>query len=977
MIRRLFGVLLVLTLIVAGFFYNQRLSHKPALESASAAGQQASVPDHSAPAAVAGADGQTAPVSPVATAGQAPQSPQGVAVSPAASALPAAAAAPSGQSVAAAPAVTPSPADPAAPAAEEPPQVKNGRLLVTLPNGLTVLIQEDSRFPLVSERLYVRAGSSYEKPAEAGISHLLEHMVFNKTKTRPKGGVATDIESVGGEVNASTSFDNTTYLADLPAASWRLGLEVFQDMTFGAAFDPEELTQEKKVVIAELKKGQDEPGRVLFQKSQQQVWSGKPYEFPVIGFEDTVNAVTSEDLHAYVRRFYQPQSMVLVVVGDVKAAEVLSAVKQLYGGLQNDRSIPLPEDLGLAPGIGGPKITVEAGKWGKCHVQLAFSVPGLHAAQDVPLDVLADLLGGGKTSRLYRKFFYQQHLVDTLDAGSITLERGGMLVVDATLSPDKLEAFWSGLTAELAGLKAESFTDEELDRAKLNIENSLFLAKETLKGLATKLGYYQFYGYGFEGEANTLFAVRTVDRAQLQGLLGRYIQPANASLAVLLPSKDQAEADAAGQQMLATLKEQWPGSAVASVETQQEGKAGAPEVVDLGQGRTVVLLPDPTLPYASVTLSYRGGDSLLAPNEQGLSELMSKSLTRSTQTRTAPQIEDFLANRASSITAGSGRDSFILSARYPARFAGDILELFTETVRAPAFAPEEFERARQMQIASIAQAQDKPTSLAFRHLFPFLLPGSYYGYFRSGQPAEVEAYTPQQAKALWEKQRAMPWVLSVCGVYDRAAVLALANALTHGPAGNALAFTAPAWGQEREMALTLKDRNQTHLFWVFPVSGQEGPDTPALELLKAALAGQSGVLFHDLRDEQGLGYSVTAFLWQAPETGFMALYIGTYPDKAGQSMAAFQKVVAQLAGEGLDQEDVNRAKQVLEGEYYIDHQSLSSRSQTASQNLILGYPLDRDREIIAKAQKVTKDDLIAVAKKYLDPSKAYLLKIVP
>lgn len=911
--RWLFGILVVLIAVIGGYFYNERLAQRCA-------------PAASAPAVEIAALDAT-------------------------------------------PAQTPAPA--------QSVQPKDGRLLVTLANGLTVLIQEDNRFPLVSERLYVRAGSAYEKPAEAGISHLLEHMVFNKTRTRPKGGVASDIESVGGEINASTSFDYTVFMADLPAESWQLGLEVFQDMTFGAAFDPEELVQEKKVVIAELKKGQDEPERMLFQANQARLWAGKPYQFPVIGFEDTVNAATSDDLHAYVHRFYQPQSMLLVVVGDVKAVEVLENIQQVYGSLENDRTVLPPQDLGLKPTAGGPSIQAEAGKWNKCRLQLAFSVPGLHSAQDVPLEVLADLLGGGKTSRLYRKFFYEQHLVEDIDVGSITLERGGMLLVDATLSQDKLAAFWPALVAELAGLSAESFSDEELDRAKLNIEDGMFRARETLKGLATKLGYYQFFGLGPDGEANAIYAVRTVDRVQLKDLLGTYVQPANASLAMFLPGQEKAEADKTGQEMLAVLNAKWPATALSAPQAEETGKAGAPEIVDLGGGHRVVFLPDPTLPYASVALAYRGGDSLLSPREQGLSELTAKALTRSTEQRTAPQIEDFLANRAASIGAASGRDTFTLSARYPTRFEGEVLELFTEMVRQPAFAPQEFDRARQMQIAAIEQAEDKPTGLAFRNLFPFLLPGSHYGYFRAGQPLELAGFDSQQAKGLWEKQRAMPWVLSVCGVFDRKAVLALAASLADGPARSAPEFTAPAWGNERELQLTLKERNQTHLFWVFPVPGEQSPDTPALELLQTALSGQGGVLFRDLRDKQGLGYVVTCHLWQAPETGFMALYIGTYPDKADQAMAGFRNVVAELGGKGLPEEEIDGAKQALEGEYYMGHQSLASRSHDAAQNLVMGYALDRDREIVTQAQAVTPAEVIAVAKKYLDPSKAYLLKIVP
>lgn len=858
--------------------------------------------------------------------------------------------------------------------------VKDGRLLAKLPNGLTVLVQEDKRFPLVAERLYVRAGSAYEAKGQEGISHLLEHMVFNSTAKRPKGGVAAAIEGAGGDTNAATSFDYTQYMADLPSARWKLGLDVIQDMIFGAKFDPEELEKEKKVVISELERGLDEPGQRLFQMSQSQVWKGIPYRHPIIGFKETVNAVTSESLRAYVKRLYQPQSMLLVVVGDVDAQEVYREAKAVFGSLENDRPV-LPADMADLPAnTGGPEAKAASGNWSKVSLRLDFAVPGMHSAKDVPLEILADLLGGGRTSKFYRKFVYELQLADDVDVSAVTLERGGMLSVEATLDPDKLPAFWDALVKEMAGLRAEDFTQEELDRAKLNIEDHLYRAKETLRGLANKVAYYQFFGFGQDGEANAIYNVRSTDAAQLQGLIGAYLQPGNASLSLLTPGSDQAAADASAKAMLAQLKSGWPSTAQAEAAPQAVGTAQEPEVVELGGGRTVVLLPDPTMPYASVSLTWRGGDALLTPAQQGLGELAAKALTRSTEKRNAHQLEDYLAGRASSVAATTGRDTFTLSARYPARFAPDIIGLngvLAEIVREPAFAAPEVERAKKIQLAQIAEASDRPTSLAFRHLFPFLFPQSPYGYFRAGQPAEVAAFTPEDAVAFWKKQRAMPWVMAVCGVFDRKAVLELAASLASGETAEAPAIPDPRWSAVRDMTLTLPERNQTHLFWIFPVPGKLSGDTPALEALNTALAGQGGLLFQDLRDKQGLGYSVSSFLWQAPNTGFLAFYIGTSPDKEQQAMDGFKAVAAELAAKGLDEERILRAKNSLEGDYYQERQSLGSRSQEAAGNLSMGYPLNFDRELLGKIRALGGEQIEAAAKKYLDPSKAYLLKIVP
>jgi len=318
-----------------------------------------------------------------------------------------------------------------------------------------------------------------------------------------------------------------------------------------------------------------------------------------------------------------------------------------------------------------------------------------------------------------------------------------------------------------------------------------------------------------------------------------------------------------------------------------------------------------------------------------------------------------------------------VSARFPSRFSKGVLDLLAETVLEPAFAPEEIERAVKLQLAQIAEAQDRPVSLAFRNLFPFLFPGSHYGYFRAGQPGEIAAFTPRDARAFWEFQRAMPWTMAVCGVFDRQEILALAQRLATPAPAQPPAFVRPAWTERRELTLTLPGRNQTHLLQIYPVAGKQSPDTPALEVLKTALAGQSGLLFKDLRDAQGLGYSVTAFLWQAPETGFLAFYIGAAPDKRQQALDGFNRIARDLAAHGLPQDLLDRAKNSLEGDYYQERQSLASRSHEAAGNLALGLPLDFERELLAKVRQLAPEDVKRLAAQTLDPAKATLLVIEP
>lgn len=848
--------------------------------------------------------------------------------------------------------------------------------VVRLKNGLTVMTIEDDRFPLVAVRLFVHAGSGYETPKQAGLSHLLEHMVFKSTTKRPAGQVASEIEGAGGELNAATSFDSTTYRVDLPAEHWRLGLDVIKDMIFGAKFDPTELDSERQVVLSELARGKDDPDNRLFQLTQSMAWPGRAYGWPIIGFPETVSSFSGEDLRAYVAERYQPQSMLLVVVGKVHADEVELEAGALFGDLTNDRAITPPAVYPIPIVASQPSVQVEYGQWGKVRLQVSFPTQGLRSADEATLEVLAKLLAGDETSRLYRTFKYEKQLVDDVSCASMTLERGGLFFIDATLDAKNLAAFWQGLLGELARLKGASFSDKEIERVKLGVEDGLYGAKETLSGLAMKAGYFRFYGYEPDGEANYLRAVHLVDQKALEAVIASTLRPERMVAAVLAPKADEATVTADG--LTEAAAKIWPAPKTAAKGADAAAAAAASQVVDLGGGHTLVLLPDTTLPYVSMAMTYNGGDALLAQNRQGLAELAANCLTAGTAKLSANALEDFLADRAASLSAASGRDSFSVGSRFPSRFQDDMYGLFADILSAPAFLPTEVKREVNDQLASIKSKQDEPMGLAFRRIFPFLFTDTAYAYTRLGDAATVKGFGSKDVAGFWKSQRAMPWVLAVSGDFDAASVRRMAESLAKagGPA-KPFTFATPTWGEKRQDTATLPERKQTHLFMIFPVPGIDSPETPALSLLNDVLAGQSGLLFTRLRDGESLGYSVTSFLWQAHHAGFLAFYIGTSPEKADAALEGFKQVAGQLKQTPLPDELMLRAKNVMAGDYYRERQSLRARSSEASQALAAGLPIDHERQVVEAAQVITPQTLQELAGKYLQPENAYIFSVKP
>ena len=855
--------------------------------------------------------------------------------------------------------------------ANAPATAQNGiPQLTRLSNGLSVLIIPDDRFPLVSTRLYVHAGSAYETPAQAGISHLLEHMVFKGTPKRPQGTIAKEIEDLGGYTNAATSFDYTVYIVDLPAEHWAKGLDLIQDMAFNPLIDATELESEKKVVLSELERGEDDSNGYIFNQIQAMALFNTPYERPIIGYRETVSGFTRQNILDYIAEWYQPQAMLLVVAGQVNPQAVLKEANALFGGISNTRLWSAPQSIDPTKLNNGPSIKLEKRPLNQVYLHATLPVTGYTSPNEPTLEILTHLMGGDNTSLFYRKYKYESQLVDDISVYLYSFERVGMIYIGALLDADKLEPFWQQLAKDLPKLGATSFTQEELDRAKLNIEDSMFRSQETISGLASKMGSLYFQTNNLNAEADYLHALRAVSLADIQSQIEQWFKPEAFNAMALTPEEYTAP------DLAAILNKSWPAAARANANATSEQSEIEREVIDLGNNRTLILLPDNTLPYLSVSLAFTGGDLLLNEKEQGLNDLTAATLTQGTKKKTSPQLEVFLAERAASLSASASKETFALGGSWPVRFNGDMLGLIKETLTSPAFLPEEVEREKATQIAAIKAKEDQPLGLAFRRLMPFLFPNQVQGFYRLGEPAGVAKFTPKQVQAYWKKQIAQPWVIAVCGQFNRDEMIAFAKSLPT-PKSPKIELPNAVWTEERKLALQMPGRNQSHIIMAFETDSSLSEDNPKLELLATILSGQGGLLFTELRDKQGLGYSVTAIKWQSRQTGLLAFYIGTEPEKTEQAMNGFNQVITELQTNPLSPELLSGAVNQMQGEYYRNHQRIGSRSSEAAGLAILDYPLDYNIATIKAAKHVTPAEIQALAQKYFVPGKAYIVRVDP
>lgn len=848
----------------------------------------------------------------------------------------------------------------------------NDTMLVRLKNGLTVYIIRDSRFPLVCTRLFVGTGSANETAEQAGISHVLEHMVFKGTEKRPKGQVARDVESLGGYLNAATSFDKTWYITDMPAKHWKTGMDVVKDMAFHPSLDPAELEAEKDVIVSELKGGDDTPTRRLFEDLQVAGLAHTVYGRPIIGFEKTIRAVTADDLRAYIRTWYQPQNMMLLVAGDIDPKAVLAHAEELFGDLKNDTILPEPAPVQLEGAAGGPRVEVTYGPWNKVYLGIALPAPALGDQRSIDLDVLAYALGGDGTSQFYRKYRYEKQLVDSISVGNMSLNRAGLFYMVAQLDADKVEPFWQEFTRDLAALDAGKITPDVIERARFNYEDGMDRASETLDGLTSWKATVQFELGGPQGEANVRHALAAVDSARLRQAQDLWLRPDQVRVRVLAPEKAKLP------DLDAILQHNWPAPAVERQKAAAAAeKVGKREIVDLGQGRTVILQPDRTIPYVSLEILRPGGNALLKPADQGLAQLTAATLTDGCGTRDLDAMERFVAERAASLSASAGVQSFTVSLTGPARFNADYFALLGDLLHKPTFAEKDVRRQADTLKAALVRRQDNPMSFMGSKINGFLFPGGQpYGFDGLGTAENQDRFGPGDVQAFWKQQNAQPWILSVAGDFDREKVLAFARSLPV-PTAPAVDVPQPTWGADKRLPLSLPGRQQAHLLLAFHAVPLDHPDAPALMLLESVLSGQSGLLFNKLRDEQGLGYTVTAFYRSLPEAGFMAFYIGTTPRNLDVARQGFSGIIKDIKTDLLPAELLAKGLNRMEGSYYRGRQSLGARADEAASERLLGQPQDFQKRLLEKAAKVTPEQLREVARKYLLVDKMYEVTLLP
>lgn len=827
-----------------------------------------------------------------------------------------------------------------------------------LPNGLTIIVQEDHSAPVASVQAWCATGSIYEdQHLGAGLSHILEHMLFKGTKTRSTNEIAQKIQDVGGYINAYTSFDRTVFWIDVPKHGVTAALDILADAMMNSTLPPEEYQKEQEVIRREFAMGMDDPDRVAALLLFATAYQRHPYRFPVIGEIEIYNQLTQEQVMQYYKTRYVPNNLTFLVVGDVDAQKVREQLTELFKPYPEKSLQPVfvPAE---PPQLGRREVHQEFATE-LTHLSLAWHIPEV-TNPDVPaLDLLSTVLGDGRSSRLYRRVREEAGLAFGISAFSYTPGDPGLFGIDATVDPKKRDAAEQLALQIVDEVKQAGVTPEELEKAKKITLSHQLGALSTMRGQASDIGSNWLLTRDLNFSRHYLDAVQKVTLEDIKRVAANYLTENNLTVISLNPK----------------------GSLTGKAEAEKPVAAGEVQEFDLSNGLRLLVREDPRLPLVGMGAVFRGGLLAETPQTNGITRLMAKVLLKGTKTRTAEQIANEIEAVGGSISSDAGNNSFSVSLDVMKPDVKLGVDLLSDVLLNATFPEKAVAREKEIQMAAIKQEEEQLTSVARDIMRQALFPQHPYALRSNGSVESVQKLTQKDLLEFRDRYVvAKNGVIYVFGDVKAAEVKQLVEQLLSNMKPGALALTdaKPSMPLGKpETVEKRKDKAQGVIMVGFRGATLSSPDRYALELIDEASSDLGSRFFIRIREQMGLAYYVGASQMQGLVPGLFAFYLGTDPQKIEPVKTALLDEIHKLANDGLTAEELARAKKKLIGQQEIANQSNDAFGYHCALDELYGLGFDYYKRLEDDVNSVTLDNIKQVAAKYFRDQPYVLATVRP
>lgn len=766
----------------------------------------------------------------------------------------------------------------------------------TLNNGLEVIVLEDHAHPVASVQIWVKAGSLHEeKWTGAGLAHLVEHMFFKGTTNRTAAQISQEIQACGGYVNAYTTFDRTVYWIEGVAEKVDQYLAILADMARNSKFDPDELVKEQEVIRREFAMDNDDPQSALQHLLQETAFRTHPLRHPIIGHLEVFNQVTRDDVYAFVQRHYVPNNCFLVVTGAVNTPELLESVETHFGSWARRPYEPVlmpAEPEQVAPREARKEFPTDIAR-----LSLGWHIPGDSHPDKPALDVLGFILGSGRSSRLNLLLREELGIAHWVGAGAWSALDRGIFAIEAECEPEDLEQVEEIIARVVEAARNDGCKPDELQKAVKATLSYQLRSRSTTRGMASSLAHSWMRVGNLNYDRSYLERIKSLTVADIAQAARKYLVPEKLNRVSIHPT----------------------GSLQKSHSSSSANKREEVQAFTLSNGLTLLVGENPRLPLVSIRTQFLAGVPSEAVENGGVTLITAQWLTKGAGDRTAEQIGALLEDRGGSLHANADVHRLYTGADVMKGDESIAMELLADLLIRPTFPEKPLSVLKKRQVAAIKEEMEDPLTVALRRARSEIFNGISYARTAMGTIESVQALDAQTCRTHWQNTvQGNNGVISVFGDVKAEEVLHEVERLfSLIPAGtNRLpdypTVTPTAKANRQEIQL---DKEQGVLVLGFPTIGLEDELAPVMHLVDEACSDMGSRLFNRIREDLGLAYYVGAQAFHVLGAGAFYFYVGTDPAKLDFVEEELLKEVTDLASNGLQSDEIERAKTTWKSSY--------------------------------------------------------------
>ncbi|MBI2775415.1 insulinase family protein [Candidatus Dependentiae bacterium] len=861
-----------------------------------------------------------------------------------------------------------------------------------LNNGLTILVRPNQLIPKVSLQMWYNVGSKDEKTGQKGIAHLIEHMIFKGTKKLSESDINLIVNKLSGSCNAFTSYDYTGYLFDMPSQHWHEALPIMEDCMVNCTFRQEFLNSEMKAVIQELKMYKDNYPSTIVEALISAIFYDHPYHFPIIGFKQDLWNMKRDALVNFYKTHYVTNNATLVVTGDVSADDVFERSESIFGDLKPNPDYK-KEEFYHHLDLMTQSITLYRDVQQPI-VMLAFVVPGAKAQLDYPLDVLAWILGSGKSSRLAHKLIDDLQLVTELDTFTYDLFDYGVFFI--YFQPKKvtdIDLITRIIHDEISSIVTHGLNTRELQRAIKKTHMEYLSVLESNQKQAYVIGQ----SYLATGNEQFLFNYLDYPTEQLneviKNIASNFIRPSLMHKGTILPiveqDKDmwlmvQKESDAEDARVLKDVVRDVPVEAGSHVHNVPIAPTKSfnfprPERLQLANGLTVLYYHNPNTPTIDGLLMLKAKSYYDPAGMEGLYAFMTGLLDEGTKTHPGSEFSEAVESYGMSLSCSPGYIALNMLSADLEQGLGFITEMMSES----SFDEDAIEKVREQLVSDVKDYWDSPSEFTVQLAREEIYKNHPYSKRYMGDIPTLEKIKKDDLIRAY-KQFATPNEATLVLVgdlesYNIKTVLEKTIAKWQGAPASSIAFPTLHSVKPREIVYQI-NRDQIVLGFAGLSVARSNPDFDKIllfdQIFTGGVLGSMSSRLFQLREQSGLFYTIGGSLLHHADEQPGMVFVKTIVslDRVDEA----QQAILETIDHATDQIEDSELEQAQNGLINSMVDNFESNRQIAATFALLErykLPADYFDKRPGQLLSVNKEDICTATRKVLSSEKLVRLKV--